>query len=130
MVRPRHARWFLAEGWALTPETSGVAASDKKGPGENQAIGYIRRRPGAMQMMIGGRNLGKPSDPVVRFIVALDGRTLETFEVAPSPGFFLRSLDAARWRPDGRVERDAHGSGPGSGIRSWRGRRCECWRGF
>ena len=29
--------WFLAEGWALTPETSGVAASDKKGPGDNQA---------------------------------------------------------------------------------------------
>jgi hypothetical protein len=84
--------WFLAEGWALTPETSGVAAADKKGPGDNQATGYVRRRPGAVQMMIGGRNLGKPSDPAVRFILALDGKTLETFEVAPSPGFFLRSL--------------------------------------
>ena len=84
--------WFLAEGWALTPETSGIAALDKKGPGDNQATGYVRRRPGAVQMMIGGRNLGKPTDPAVRFIVALDGRTLETFEVTPSPGFFLRSL--------------------------------------
>ena len=51
--------WFLAEGWALTPETSGVADRDKKGPGDNQATGYVRRRPGAMQMMIGGRNLGE-----------------------------------------------------------------------
>ena len=84
--------WFLAEGWSLTPETSGIANSDKKGPGDHQACGYVRRRPEAMQMMIGGRNLGKPTDPVVRFTVALDGRTLETFEVAPSPGFFLRSL--------------------------------------
>jgi hypothetical protein len=84
--------WFLAEGWALTPETSGVAAQDKKGPGENQAVGYVRRRPGAVQMMIGGRNLGKPTDPAVRFVIALDGRTLETFEVAPSPGFFLRAM--------------------------------------
>lgn len=84
--------WFLAEGWALTPETSGIAAKDKKGPGENQAVGYVRRRPGAVQMMIGGRNLGERSDPVVRFTVALDGRTLQTFEVAPSPGFFLRSM--------------------------------------
>jgi hypothetical protein len=84
--------WFLAEGWALTPETSGVADQDKKGPGQNQAVGYVRRRPGATQMMIGGRNLGKAGDPAVRFTVALDGRALETFEVAPSPGFFLRGL--------------------------------------
>jgi hypothetical protein len=84
--------WFLAEGWALTPETSGIADRDKKGPGDNQAVGYVRRRPEAMQMMIGGRNLGTPSDPIVRFTVALDGRTLETFDVSPSPGFFLRGL--------------------------------------
>jgi hypothetical protein len=106
--------WFLAEGWALTPETSGIAARDKKGPGDNQATGYVRRRPQAMQMMIGGRNLGEKSDPAVRFTVALDGRTLETFEVAPSPGFFLRSLTL----PAG-VLMGAPGEGVGAGAGRW-----------
>lgn len=118
--------WFLAEGWALTPETSGVAASDKKGPGDNQATGYVRRRPGAAQMMIGGRNLGKPSDPPVRFIVALDGRTLETFEVAPSPGFFLRGLTlpegaltgAGRWA---EITVKAESATPAQGAQAARG---------
>jgi hypothetical protein len=84
--------WFLAEGWALTPETSGVSDRDRKGPGYNQAVGYVRRRPEAVQLVIGGRNLGDAADPVVRFTLALDGRVLDTWEVKPAPGFFLRNL--------------------------------------
>jgi len=38
-------QWFLGEGWALTPETSGVAGLEKKGPGQPAgAVGYVRRR--------------------------------------------------------------------------------------
>lgn len=84
--------WILAEGWALTPETSGVADRDRKGPGYNQAVGYVRRRPDAVQVMIGGRNLGAATDPVVRFTLALDGKVLDTWEVKPAPGFYLRSF--------------------------------------
>src|SRR5262249_40053539 len=46
-------RWFLGEGWALTPETSGIAEKDKKGPGlPAGALGYIRRRPEATRLVI------------------------------------------------------------------------------
>ena len=93
--------WFLAEGWALTPETSGVADRDKKGPGDNQAVGYVRRRPGAVQMMIGGRNLGAAADPAVRFIVALDGRTWRRSRSRRHPASSCAAVDAARaarWR--------------------------------
>ena len=78
-------------------------------------------------MMIGGRNLGKPSDPAVRFIVALDGRTLETFEVAPSPGFFLRSLTLPEGALMGASARRGalggdHREGRSATPRSWRRR--------
>jgi Protein O-mannosyl-transferase TMEM260-like len=84
--------WFLGEGWALTPETSGIADREKKGPGFKEAVGYIRRRPEAVQVMIGGRNLGAASDPLVRFTLLIDGRPIDSWEAKPDPGFFLRSL--------------------------------------
>jgi hypothetical protein len=86
-------QWFLGEGWALTPETSGVADREKKGPGQPAgAVGYVRRRPEATRLVIGGRNLGAATEPPVRFALDLDGRTLDTWDVAPNPGFFLRAI--------------------------------------
>ena len=38
--------WYLGEGWALTPETAGVAAEDRHGPGIMPIEGWIRRQAG------------------------------------------------------------------------------------
>jgi hypothetical protein len=81
--------WFLGQGWALTPESAGVALEDKRGPGIQPIQGWVLRRADLTTMMIGGRNLTADGAPaVVR--VRLDGRPIDEAQV--SPGFFLRLL--------------------------------------
>ncbi|MBP7779260.1 MAG: DUF2723 domain-containing protein [Acidobacteria bacterium] len=89
--------WFAAEGWSLTPETAGMARLMGRGPHLEPVNAFIRRRPEAALVVIGGRNLGAADDPPVTFTLALDGRDLESWVVAPNPGFFVRrvSLPAA-----------------------------------
>jgi hypothetical protein len=82
--------WFLEQGWALTPEAAGLAARDGWGPHLRPSVGWIRRRPGEVVMMIGGRHLGAELDPPVRIEAAVDDRTVLTKEVRP--GFFLEVL--------------------------------------
>lgn len=82
--------WYLGEGWALTPETAGVAREDDKGPGRAPIVGWIRRRPEAVVLMIGGRNLAV-GGPVTHATVAIDGRTIDELSVAP--GFFLKTVE-------------------------------------
>jgi hypothetical protein len=68
--------WFLEEGWALTPETAGVAQRDGWGLHRKPSVGWVRRRPDETLMMIGGRNLG--AGPAARVIVSVDNRALAT----------------------------------------------------
>jgi len=77
--------WFLEQGWALTPETAGIAERDGWGPHRKPSIGWVRRRSTDALMMIGGRHLG--GDPPVFLVVSLDDRPLTTMVVRP--GFFL-----------------------------------------
>lgn len=81
--------WYLGEGWALTPETAGVAKEDGRGPGRAPIEGRIRRRPESVTLMLGGRNL-TVADPPVRLEVTIDGRVIHARSVAP--GFFLELL--------------------------------------
>ncbi len=105
--------WFAGEGWALTPETAGVAGVGERGPARGGARAWLRRRAGAARLVIGGRNLGAPGDPRVRFTLSIDGRELDAWEVEPSPGFFLRSLEL----PSGLLAAPAAApSGGGSGL--------------
>lgn len=83
--------WFAEEGWALTPETAGMARLMARGPHLGPITARVRRGAGARRLLVGGRNLAGPGDPAARFTIAVDGRTLETFDVAP--GFFLRVVD-------------------------------------
>jgi hypothetical protein len=80
--------WYLGEGWALTPETAGVAKEDGRGPGIGPIHGWVRRRADAVVMMIGGRNM-TPAPSRLR--VEIDGRPIDERDVAP--GFFLQMLD-------------------------------------
>jgi hypothetical protein len=80
--------WYLGEGWALTPETAGVATEDRRGPGIAPIEGWIRRRPDAAVMMIGGRNM---TTGPARLRVSVDGRPIDERDLAP--GFFLNMID-------------------------------------
>jgi hypothetical protein len=84
--------WFLTEGWALTPEAAGMARLMGQGPHVAPVVGRVRRRPGAVTVLVGGRNLGAPGDPPVRFSARIDEREVAAWEVAPDPGFFLRTV--------------------------------------
>jgi hypothetical protein len=48
-----------------------------------------------MRLIIGGRNLGSSAAADVRFTLDLDGRPLDTWEIKPMPGFFLRQIPLA-----------------------------------
>ena len=81
--------WYLGEGWALTPETAGVAEEDRRGPALAPIEGWIRRRSEEVTLMIGGRNLSGLAPPAP-ITVAIDGRPIGT--IAAGPGFFLQFL--------------------------------------
>lgn len=94
--------WMVGEGWALTPETAGVAWRDARGPSERPIIAWVRRRPEAAVMLIGGRNLGQCGEPDVRFEATIDDRPLASWVVGAEPGFFLQAIDL----PPGSLEGD------------------------
>jgi transmembrane protein TMEM260 (protein O-mannosyltransferase) len=85
--------WFADEGWALTPETAGIARVTQRGPSVGPITAWVRRRPEAMRLLIGGRHLGPPTDPVATFMVSVDGKPLAKWNVRP--GFFLQVFDVA-----------------------------------
>jgi len=109
LLRMDEPGWFAAEGWSLTPETAGMARLMGRGPHLDPIAAYVKRRPEAALAVIGGRNLGAPGDPAVRFTLAIDGRDLESWEVAPDPGFFVRRIAL----PAGRLS----GDGPWAALR-------------
>lgn len=84
--------WYAGEGWALTPETAGVARDEGKGPGRAPIQAWVRRRTGPVTLMVGGRKLTGAEPTQVD--VAIDGRPVWGARVAP--GFFLQfvPLDA------------------------------------
>ena len=84
--------WFLGEGWALSPETAGVADTDRKGPSQGGAVGWMRRSAEPRRLVVGGRNLGSAGAPAARFTLTVGGRPADTWDVAPNPGFFVRSV--------------------------------------
>jgi hypothetical protein len=81
--------WYLGEGWALTPETAGVAKEDHRGPGPAPIEGWVHRWISPVTMMVGGRNLSN-AGPDARVRVAIDGRQIDEWTVPP--GFFLREI--------------------------------------
>lgn len=90
--------WFLEEGWALTPETAGIADRDGWGPHRRPSIGWLRRRSTESLMMIGGRHLA--GDPPVSLNVSIDDRPVATLTIRP--GFFLQFLKVPAAALDGQ----------------------------
>jgi hypothetical protein len=95
-------RWFAEDGWALTPETAGMARLMGRGPSIRPITARVRRDGAPHRVLVGGRNLAGAGDPSARFTLGIDGRAVESWEVPP--GFFLRTIDlpAGALAGDGR----------------------------
>lgn len=89
-VEMRPPRWIAESGWALTPETAGMAQLMHAGPHLAPIVAQVRRGPEALRLMIGGRHLGAAGDPAATLTVSVDERAVDVFTV--SPGFFLRTV--------------------------------------
>jgi hypothetical protein len=78
--------WYVGEGWALTPETAGVADADRRGPSLAPIEGWLHRSVLGGALMIGGRSFDPALKP--RLTVRVDGRVVA--EPIQAPGPFLR----------------------------------------
>jgi hypothetical protein len=89
--------WFAGEGWALTPETGGLAQASAAGPDHRPIELWVRRRPGPLHLVVGGRHLGEAGDPAADFELALEGAVLDRWTLSFADRNFLRFIDI----PDG-----------------------------
>lgn len=94
--------WFAEEGWSLTPETGGLARATAAGPDHRPIVAWVRRRPGPMHLVVGGRHLGVPGDPPAAFELAVDGVIRDRWRLTFDERNFLRFLDL----PDGVAQGD------------------------
>jgi hypothetical protein len=81
--------WFAEEGFALTPETAGMAREMGRGPSLGPIRASIRRRFNDATLVVGGRHLGRAEDGPVIFHATIDQREVASWTVDPS-AFFLR----------------------------------------
>ena len=89
--------WFAGQGWSLTAEAGGLARATATGPDHRPIEAWVRRRPGPMHLVVGGRHLGDPGDPAAVFELAVDGQVRDRWTVTVEERNFLRFLDL----PDG-----------------------------
>src|SRR5688572_2614029 len=94
--------WFAEEGWSLTPETGGLARAAAAGPDHRPIVAWVRRRPGPLHLMVGGRHLGEQGDPAAEFELALDGVVRDRWVLTVDQRNDLRFLDI----PDGIASGD------------------------
>jgi hypothetical protein len=83
--------WMLDRGWALTAEVSGVTERNGGGPHRRPSIAWIRSRPEASVLVIGGRHLGAAGEPPAEISVLIGERVAAKF--TSPPGFFVKRAD-------------------------------------
>jgi hypothetical protein len=91
-IRIDRPGWFALEGWALTPETAGVARLDRPQPNAEPISARVLHRADAATLMIGGRNL-RTGGPSVELAASIDGRQIGRWTIEPGPRFFLMFVD-------------------------------------
>ncbi len=82
--------WMLDRGWALSAEVGGITAKDGLGPHVQPSVAWIRNRPGAAELIVGGRHLGSSGDPPARLTLENGRGPVDSWEVPP--GFFFRRI--------------------------------------
>jgi len=85
--------WFTEEGWSLTPETGGLASATAAGPDHRPIVAWVRRRPGPLHLLVGGRHLGAAGDPPAELDLAIDGVVRDRWRLTFEERNFLRFLD-------------------------------------
>jgi hypothetical protein len=96
--------WFAAEGWALTPETGGLAKATTMGVDHEPIDAYVRRQNGPMHLVVGVRHLGSAGDPATAFELAIDKTVIEQWTLEPAAGNDLRFIDLPDGLPPGTGE--------------------------
>ena len=97
--------WFAAEGWALTPETGGLAKATTMGVDRQPIDAYVRRREGPMHLLVGVRHLGHSGEPATAFQLAIDGAVVEQWTLDPAKNLNdLRFIDLPQGLPPGPGE--------------------------
>jgi hypothetical protein len=94
-------RWFVGEGWSLTPETGGVVSARGTGPDRQPIAAYVRRGSAPLRVMVGGRHLGGPSDPAAMVELAVEGRLVDRWPLTVAERNFLRFIDVPEGMPAG-----------------------------
>jgi hypothetical protein len=109
--------WFAGEGWALTPETAGIAKLTGRGPSMAPISAWLRRRDEPVRLLVGGRNLGPAGGAAARFRMAIDNQRVA--EWTSEPGFFVQQIDVPAGALSGRgplaeltIESQPVGQGP------------------
>ncbi len=85
--------WIAGEGWSLTPETGGLTRATGAGPTDRPIEALVRRRPGPMHLVVGGRHLGDPGDPDGELELSIDGVVLDHWRLTVAERNFLRFID-------------------------------------
>ncbi len=93
--------WFVGQGWSLTPETGGLAEATAMRPDRRPIDAWVRRRPGPLHLMVGGRHLGRAGDPAVEFELTIEGHVRDRWRLSVDERNFLRFLDLPEGIPDG-----------------------------
>jgi hypothetical protein len=84
--------WFAGEGWSLTPETGGLTRATGSGPGNRPIEVFVKRRPDAVHLVLGGRHLSDPGGADADLQLLVDGRPFDRWTVRRSDETFLRFL--------------------------------------
>jgi hypothetical protein len=97
--------WFASEGWSLTPETGGLARATTMGVDHQPIDAYVRRRPGAMHLLVGGLHLGGAEAGSAAFTLTIDGQPIEHWTLDPAVALtFLRFIALPAGLPSGRSD--------------------------
>ena len=83
--------WMLDRGWGVSAEIAGITEKEGYGPHRKPSIAWVRARPEAATLVIGGRHLGGPADPEVEIPIELNGGAIATIKTGP--GFFARIIE-------------------------------------
>jgi len=85
--------WFTGQGWSLTPETGGITQATAMGPDHRPIEAFVRRRPGAFHLVVGGRHLGNEGDADAELELAVDGARVDRWTLPFKDRNFVRFID-------------------------------------
>ena len=80
--------WFAETGWHLTPETLNISEQQ----GRSEGVAYIRNRPDAALLILGGESTAAAGSAPARVSVTLADRSIDEIDV-PARGRFFRRIN-------------------------------------